>query len=70
MIKDYKSVVLIALRDIAEYQKEKYKNKTKLFFTENVVTARRLHTKETFKLNSQLGLHSINKTHKEIMNKS
>jgi hypothetical protein len=55
-----KSVALIALRDIMEYQREIFKEKPAKFFAEDLVTKNQIFTKETRRLNRQLGLHKLN----------
>ena len=58
----YKSVAQIALKDIAEYQRELLNEKSHFFNKGNFVTPTQLFTKEVKRLNRQLGLHKINKT--------
>lgn len=58
----YKTVEQLAMNDITKYNRNYYKNKPKMFFAENVVTAKHVFTKENRRLNRLLGLHLVNKT--------
>ena len=63
----YKTVSQIALKDIAEYQRNHYKDKQLNFFSENVVTSKLIFKKEARRLNRELDLRSINMGNKETI---
>jgi len=63
----YKSVAQIALKDIAEHQRELLKEKHSFLKKEYLITSKQLLTKETRRLNRKLRLHSINYGNKQTI---